>query len=709
MTILGYIDSTSVAVTTLSETVVDIQPTNTLTVSPDDGEYKTISDAIDGIALLDEAPSETNKLVILVSNGIYTENNPLVIPSYVTLMGSGIHTTIIKPLNITADLIQLETQSNIAYLTVEGESADQGVGIRCDGANIATVDDIVLRQFQTCWVIENSAQILGRRNLVFGGATKTTGTGISVLSGGTYISSGQDFGGQLGNLITTGILVSGANSTVKIINGNFQYCSTAIIVNSGGEIDYSNGTIFDCVEGLDVTGASTIAHIRGINFDDNTHNMIINDNLAEVLITHCELDEQKITLPSNFTSDMVFADTNSNALHSYKILSELNVGSFDKPSASSFGGGGESTRTMVVLRNDNAEVGTWTDITTEVTSQSSSTVDMFDGLTANNAVYVGVDQPFPGLTINLTQIIDYGTGDIQTEYWNGTAWVDFSSMVSRVTSPYTPLGNMALLHTGETNYRFGIGTRTSDWTTKTLNSETKYWVRIIISALIDQMPILEQVKHHANKTKINSDGFMEFFGTARPIRKIVFDPNIAKPAQNSPLNQDTYVITSLGIGRTENRFVTGVRDSTGFSLTMPTDIDTSWPLSLRLTWFPIGTPVVGVTDEIRWEIIITKSSVGDSIGTSSGTAPASNGYEATYTSTPTILSASANQQQVTEIDMDVSWFVSDREDSDPLGKYGDQIWVELSRVGSNAADTWTGDIALNAITPVYHAWRLGSY
>ncbi len=123
---------------------------------------------------------------------------------------------------------------------------------------------------------------------------------------------------------------------------------------------------------------------------------------------------------------------------------------------------------------------------------------------------------------------DVGPTDAVAEYWNGSAWTSYNFMCNEASSPYyfvtTPMVNTV----GKYHVRFGLHSA-SPVASKTLNGEEKYWCRWRIVNAWSSLPAIEYIKLHTCSTIINKDGFLEYFGDARPIDKL--DWSIVMPGR----------------------------------------------------------------------------------------------------------------------------------------------------------------------------------
>ncbi len=99
--------------------------------SPVDGQFSTIEEAINSII----DASITKPYCILVGPGIYDENE-LVVPNYVSIKGSTINTTIVRPIVPNQYLFVLGTMTELSFMTLQGISGSVSPG---PGAGYAAI------------------------------------------------------------------------------------------------------------------------------------------------------------------------------------------------------------------------------------------------------------------------------------------------------------------------------------------------------------------------------------------------------------------------------------------------------------------------------------------------------------------------------------------------------------------------------------------
>ena len=172
-----------------------------------------------------------------------------------------------------------------------------------------------------------------------------------------------------------------------------------------------------------------------------------------------------------------------------------------------------------------------------------------------------------------------------------------------------------------------------------------------------------------DRIEINEDGFVEYFGRARPINLIPFDSGTLQAANNSPSNQDIYLSDNLGVGRIENSFQSGTTDRSSLVRPLPLDIDTSAPIKLVLHWLMEGSdsfPDFDIT--VRWAF----SNANSNVYTFTGSAPTTAVGEQSITQS--FDNPGINQTFQQEFMLDISDAIFRRDDG-----AGDLMWLSFQR------------------------------
>jgi len=333
----------------------------------------------------------------------------------------------------------------------------------------------------------------------------------------------------------------------------------------------------------------------------------------------------------------------------------------------------------------------------------------------NDALYIGSQGTLPlkflGIKIFLSKPITLTSGTLSNtiinEYWNGSAWVTLPLMSTHSDTPYDSFANDTYGYDDATvgnpdpvafQYRYGD---IPDWATTTVDGTSGYWVRtrIVTAANIDQIPIIEQIKLHSNRTEINKDGYLEFFGAARPTRKInITSAMIYEPGNigfTNPANQRLVPATDMTALILNGQMNDGQNTSQVFILEMDNAIDTSEIIQFKVVFAPEVDIATGDL-QIRVDYAFTKD--GDTIGVPGGTPTAT--LRSTGNETVTVNSTATSTPQISHIfDLDIT----------ALNPLRDTLWLQFVRNGGSGSDTFGGQIYVFSTTLIYKVWSSGGH
>jgi hypothetical protein len=431
---------------------------------------------------------------------------------------------------------------------------------------------------------------------------------------------------------------------------------TGFKVNDGANARFNDVSVFNA-QGYTLestSGAPVTIALNAATLQDGTSgdiNMIIPDS---TLFGHGNINStQGIVVPEvNVYGSFVNLVGGDEGVH---ILGELHVGSPTRPVESSFGEGDSYTSKMLVYTY-NASTSAFEDVTVSAASNINSSFS-FPGTAVDNSVYVAstVDTDSGkanhyGIKIDVLNAHD-GTGKIITEYWNGSAWVEVVIMVTDGTSPFLPEATSEFEASGSHQIRYDNRLVVDGWTlSDPVGYGTDlYWVRYRVVSATNVAPEIEQIKLHSSRFEINGDGWIEYFGKARPIGKLPWNSNQFQPASTNPANGDVFYSANLDIGLVENSLSNGNR--IGFQSTVPLDCDTSTPIDLNIALRPDSTGVWEYT--VRWAHITP----GSSAYPTSVAAPVTHPNEQSVT---TSASVTTNTVEWVHLDIDVSESISRR-------------------------------------------------
>lgn len=362
-----------------------------------------------------------------------------------------------------------------------------------------------------------------------------------------------------------------------------------------------------------------------------------------------------------------------------------------------------------------------TAVGTTAFSLSASSILVFPLSPANDdALYIGnvASYQFVGLKVSLSAPLTVSSGEatdaIVWEYWNGSAWTTLPLMSTFSGSPYDTYGNQTfgysdtITATETFSYQYRFGDINSLWSTTTINGTLAYWVRARVtdSTVITQVPSSVKIKLSTNRTEVNADGFVEFFGNSRPVRDIPIDHSMLVASglggEFSPDSNSLTISNTGGINisasvpncRWRNTRVTTV----SFPIIPHKLLDSSIPMKFRFDFINDTTAgPANIAFKVDYAYIGATSQVGVPGGTVSPDFTGTTGYVAYPVSTL------ANGWFNFEVDIDIQG-LKNNEDSNT-----EVLWFKLSRDGPNVLDTYADNIYLNSLHIEHAVWCVGGY
>ena len=224
-------------------------------------------------------------------------------------------------------------------------------------------------------------------------------------------------------------------------------------------------------------------------------------------------------------------------------------------------------------------------------------------------------------------------------------------------------------------------------------------MRIRIVNAITTVPVLEYIKLHTHRVEINSDGFIEYFGNARPLVSYNLPwPATAGNQGVDPSNQDIYIDSDLGVGYIDNQFSGSNTNRIGILIPVPNNLDTSVAPRLILTWYTESS-----SGNVVWNIITAKSYTGFAVSGSSGITAATNSYK--RESSQTVTANSTDTLITTEFELDFRFYTPSRAGA---SGYGDHVWIGIERAGADGADTHIGNAVVLSTYLYYAKWCEGN-
>lgn len=667
-------------------------PSNVITVSATSAkaDYATIKEALAAaVSLLPELSS------VLVFPGTYVEANPLVVPNGISLTSlSGPLSVAVIAQNNASDLFSLGNGCIIDGFTMVGGN----MAVNYDGSTGSKAGSIL----RSCVIIDATigvcscvgpGELFCTQTLVRV-STGTTTIGFECVAGGKMRCWTSGVFGLLGNTVATGIRSIGAGSFCGFFSGGFQLCDTTVFVNDAASLELKATFIRDTDIGLQVgsTGTTSALSVDSTTIINTaTYSLDIQATDATVDITGGTARVDMINNPNNVRL-FIFTLSNEPLMDAFDILGDLHVGAYLQGTESTLGRGDAYTNGMIVLTDDGS--GTSFMNVTNQAKDPAITIQFLQGFTVGNVIYIGsIGAPFFGWNITVQSI--WGAGDSDrtvTEFWNGVSWVSVPKMVTKASSPYGSRTDIMLENLEVQRIRIGA---TPGWVANVVNSLTAFWIRIRATMMLSgPMATYSLLEIQPCSTKFNADGYIEYFGGARPIKTLDWNTGLLFAGSSSPGNQDVFLSDNLDVGKEQNSFSNGAIDRIGFNSYLPSGIDTSFGIKFRWSW--VSTATGG---NIDWVIRTGWSNDGFDIYLSAGAAPPVGVNEASISISYPVTETIGTQVTQTQT------IVMPKINARPVTGNPDILWLTLERNGP--ADTHSGTVSLVQVQGEYVAWSEG--
>ena len=340
-------------------------------------------------------------------------------------------------------------------------------------------------------------------------------------------------------------------------------------------------------------------------------------------------------------------------------------------------------------------VSTWVDISTEASSASGSSFT-YPALITDTAIYIASElvqggdyYKHSGIKYSVLTAGVMGAGSIIAEYWNGTAWVEIHGMVTESAGLYHPHAKNYFQTIGSFQLRLDteLSRAAAGWTANDpmLYGTDLYWIRYRITSLITTAPIFEQWKYHTNRFEPNADGFIEYFGNARPIGQLPINIGTSKPIAGNMQSESIWIDDNIGVGYQSNKF-TATTDILGLSTRVPFNMDTS--SNIYFIWSGMFSVAHTPVFTIRWYWIEQGATLYTSNPIASGNAK--------VTTVSRAVLADINETFIAILD--VSALIPKR----PIN-YGDELWMTIQ------ITTLSGTFTITTGTADYIKWTEGGH
>lgn len=648
--------------------------------------------------------------VFIIHPGDYIEDNPITLAAGTVLVSCGnAENTFITATNQDQPVLNINIKSKIQGITARGgsvgiyfnQSASGGqgrysavmecfiinclVGIDCDGANVHELGGM--------------ADTLYGREIVVNSTVRALTAGIQVRRGGQFISAGVTVFGvpPIGPApavpIMYGYYGTGTMSKFAMSITNCYFCGAAFYIDAGCSSEMTLLTLKYNANGVVIgSGAGpTRFSVNSLEVAGSVSKDITVLNPAALIEVHSGVfDDTKILNPAGVRLNMRY-HTNKGGKTRQRMLGIINVGTPSEPAKMIIGEGSYDVYTLAVLRCTDGEVGTWSDVTADAIEDSGALFGLFAGATAGNCLYIGREKVPIGIKLSITTAASSPVlqSDLAWEYWDGAAWVEFHVMQTSDTEPFYYVENSCMSAVGSYHVRFGLKSN-SPLVAKSLNGVSKKWIRLRVLNSLPSVPVSEYILAHVHATKIGSDGFTEYYGDARTVKKLTW--NLYDMASAGGLSQTVYFGKKLYSGGSGNYFPPGVDCNLSLSAFVPTDLDNSFPMKIVLSVVGSVTGTCNVTFRYNF------TNSGATLYLSEGAAPATTTGEQSV-----VVAKSVTAGVETRIEATVPAYGVNM---NPSGMGPQTLWF---CVDHSAGDSYLGSLTMTQISGYYVSWIDGAH
>jgi len=658
--------------------------------------FASVEEAIDEINSYAGGPDEastTNRYVIEVTPGTYVENNPLVVPSYVTVQGYNDEASVIQANDNASVLLTMSDDSQVYSLRTSGPANNDAILL--NSGNEGEIVRVVCTNSLSGIHADGAGTKLTIEESKF---KPDVITGIRATDGASISCSNI-----LSKATTTHFYADGGN--IWIQNSGTQGGTNGIYANNGGAI-YPHLT--SCMGTTNIIRVNNTSKVLGntVSSRENalgassTWDILQEDASSTINLAFCKFLATKISRVDSSATNLSF-DSELEGDEGLLLYEELQVGSPERGRESVFGEGDSYIRGMLVYTETAGNV--FTNVSTEAASSSGSTFT-FPAIAADNAIYVSSDlqdatdyKQFLGIKASITTAAVLGAGEIVAEYWDGTAgggsWVEYATMSCLSNSPYTEYSNLIFERVNSEQIRFDDLTDTTrfDWAKNDppATGTNRFWVRFRVKTDVTTVPIFEQFKVHSNRTEINADGFVEYMGKARKLRKLpeVHIGNKQELVGASPANENISYGAVARFVVTDNEFANGTTDGFGQTVAIPEGLDTSLPLEFKTRWAP-------TTDVASGDVVLDLTYGTIKVGT------VLNGANTEQEKSDSVTTTANTAEQVYESTIQFSI---------PDAILGDTIVLALRRQAAGSpgptGDTYNGNIYIVSVLLQGYFWH----
>jgi hypothetical protein len=339
---------------------------------------------------------------------------------------------------------------------------------------------------------------------------------------------------------------------------------------------------------------------------------------------------------------------------------------------------------IVVIKSDGS---TFIDVSDSFKEVDGTSESLFMSINPSSSTYIGSDSPIYGVEVAIDTAGNIEEGNVVIEYFDGTSWIESSFMVTDSNEPHLQHGiSIANIDNSVEDWRLNFNpyNNTTNPVISSINSISKYWIRLRIVSAISSNPILDMIKVHKDEMR-NGSGLIELFGNLRVKHLITSGVNnFIDNAVASPSNEDVKYESGIVLRHKKNELVKDVVDSKALIVDIPRGLDTSVPLEVKIDYYVKGDNAGDIELNLK-TVVVDDDFVYD------GSALVKDNIVKIET-----IPANQNRKRRT-----VKFYALIES-----GKQGDSYVISISRNGDSVSDTLDANIILTNISVSGYLWTL---
>jgi len=674
---------------------------------------RTISVAKDGTRAADTiknavtlavalSPTESNPVVIQVFPGSYYEDNPITIPEWVTIYSEKGQYAVDVVANNDGAIFISSGNNVIDGFSIIGDVAFSNIAYKSSTSTTSQITNCIIKNCYTGILSDNGSVI----------ATLTTGLSlqrvfdkfISSVNGGFIAATSCSLTGIMTRPVC-GFSSSGSGSELYLFSCMASNCVSGVSANQDGYIDSLSGHFEDCDNSVHI-GATGSSHIKAVGsiIEDSVVNDILVESATARLAYIGHLDSSKFSIVNGAAVTMIADDENIDGgliVGKSSLQGKVGIGT---PGALTLGEDlqvniGEGSA-FVNDAQGNEIVEYWS---YDASAPSGSRFTRFANnagtqLTgANDAIIVGCKYPFPAIRLDVDVAL-VTANYITTEYWNGSTWVDLSSILpgggvaGYRRSDFAKRNNL-IFRNVETQFvecsseLFSNG----DWSddNDVLNeipawdaNESFYAIRFRNNGALTSGMTFKNAMVKPHSFMISTSGYKANFGLYRTNKSLYIDSKMFYPdSTNPPSYIDLQMSSNIRFSNNPVFLKANAISKVATAFVIPSDVDTSSPLECWIDGVATtNDPNKGIASTIY---IARVDSQNPGIV---GSLP-----EISVDQVTTVTGANNSYVSIIQ-DIDISGYNTD-----------DLLLVAFARFATDPADTYGGDLVVGDITFKYKA------